>query len=237
MRVGSIDVGILNLAILVADVHDGRVQRIISLERIDTTQPCTAADCALGHTKTATDRLSHVVKERQTLLETCTTILIERQPLTGLTDVEQLLFAYFRDRAVLVSPNAMHKFFNIGKYTYEGRKWRTELIADSVLSAPEHADAYIAYQNLGDRRHDVADALCLLLFHLAPKHKAEPKHATPRETGERSKKSKHTQHDDDSVEDDAKVVFAASMSRFMYQPSQKLFGSRPVTLGKRTSTT
>lgn len=238
MRIGSFDVGVLNLAVLIADVHDGRVSRVVHLERIDTTEACTREACPLGHTRTATDRLSHVIKDRQALLDTCTTILIERQPLTGLTDVEQLLFAYFRDRAVLVSPNAMHKFFNIGQYTYEGRKWRTVGIADAFLSAPEHAHALALFENLGERRHDVADALCLLIYHLAStdEKRAQPKDTVKRE--ERSKKSKTSSPamlHKDMDEEEAKAAFTQSISRFVYTPSQKLFASRKATTRESTS--
>jgi hypothetical protein len=42
-------------------------------------------------------------------------ILIERQPPMGLTAVEQLIFSRWRDKAILVHPRSMHKYFNIGR--------------------------------------------------------------------------------------------------------------------------
>jgi len=85
-------------------------------------------------------------------------VRIERQPLTGLTDVEQLLFGHFRSKARLVSPNSMHRHFHIGHYVYEQRKTQTTRIAEPYLC---HLPAWQR-----ERVHDLADALCIVLFSL-----------------------------------------------------------------------
>ena len=165
MLVASIDVGIVNLAIVVADLQDVTfdIQHILRVENVNSVfmehNVVARENCALGHSKTAADRVTHFVQERQSLFDSCRVILIERQPIMGHTDVEQLLFLMFRARAELVSPNAMHSFFNISNYTYDGRKQKTTLIADHYLQPDDFPEYYAL-----ERRHDIADAICLLFY-------------------------------------------------------------------------
>lgn len=166
MLVASIDVGIVNLALVVLRATDaGRVEQVIHAEVADTRvmehRVVSADACLLGHTKTATDRLTHFVQERAELLDACDVVLIERQPIHGHTDVQEVLFLLLRAKAVLVSPNAMHKHFDIQHFTYEGRKQRTVEFADAFFAhLPDSC-----YHQL-QRKHDIADALCLALFWL-----------------------------------------------------------------------
>ena len=165
MFVCSLDVGIVNLAVIFVELNDTTLDviRIIYVANVNSTvfehNVVSQDKCSLGHMKTTTDRLTHFVQERQYMFDMCSHILIERQPPFGHTDVEQILFFMFRDKAVLVSPNAMHKFFKISNRSYETRKYMTVLIANAFLS-PEQFPEYHTLE----RKHDIADALCLLLF-------------------------------------------------------------------------
>lgn len=165
MLVASIDVGIINLGVAFVILHDTtyRLERIVQVEHVDTTifrhDAVPLSACTLGHTKTATDRVMHFIQERAALFDDCAVILIERQPIQGHTDVEQVLFMHFRNRAELVSPNSMHKLLQIGHLTYEWRKVKTVEFADTMLD-PEQFPEY----HRMTRRHDVADALCLLIY-------------------------------------------------------------------------
>ena len=165
MFVCSLDVGIVNLAVIFVELNDTTLDviRIIYVANVNSTvfehNVVSQDKCNLGHMKTTTDRLTHFVQERQYMFDMCSHILIERQPPCGHTDVEQILFFMFRDKAVLVSPNAMHKFFKISNRSYETRKYMTVLIANSFLSQEQFPE----YHTL-ERKHDIADALCLLLF-------------------------------------------------------------------------
>ena len=173
MLVASIDVGIVNLAVAFVELDDATFQlvRIESVENVDTTRMVHHAvlfsACTLGHTKTATDRVMHFIQERQALFARCDKVLIERQPLQGHTDVEQVLFLAFRDKAELVSPNSMHKLLQINHLTYEWRKVKTVEFADSMLDPAQFPE----YHRM-ERRHDIADALCLLIFWAYTKHHA-----------------------------------------------------------------
>ena len=165
MLVASIDVGIVNLAVAFVEVDDTTFQlgRIVRVENVDSTVwphvVVSREACMLGHTKTATDRIMHFIQERAQLFDACAHVLIERQPIKGHTDVEQLLFMLYRDRAELVSPNSMHKLLGINHLTYEWRKVKTVEFADAMLD-PELFKEYHSME----RRHDIADALCLLIY-------------------------------------------------------------------------
>lgn len=204
MLIASIDVGVINLALVFALVDEKyTLQRILHAELVDTTvlqHVRVGADvCTLGHSKTMTDRLTHFVQERAPWFEQCDKVLIERQPPLGLTNVQELLFLLFRAKAELVSPNAMHKHFNINGFTYEGRKQRTVEIATPYLTL--HA----AYNAL-DRQHDIADAVCQLLFwlHTTCTSIFPPKRLVHRPCEEDSHAA-------------AVQTFAVTMSKFKYQ--------------------
>lgn len=196
MLVASIDVGIVNLAVAFVEVDSDTYQltRIVRVENVDSTKfehgtVCYDA-CTLGHTKTATDRIMHFIQERAALFDTCARILIERQPIQGHTDVEQLLYMVFRDKAELVSPNSMHKLLNIGHLTYEWRKVKTVEFADTMLDPI----TFHEYHSM-ERRHDIADALCLLIYwayshHTAPSKTPGALQAGGREQDARQAKTK-----------------------------------------------
>lgn len=171
MLVASIDVGIVNLGVAFVYVDDAtsKLQRILHVENVNTTlithQRVPQAECTLGHTKTATDRVMHFIQERADMFAQCAVVLIERQPIQGHTDVEQVLFMHFRDRAELVSPNSMHKLLQIGHLTYEWRKFKTVEFADTMLDPAQFPE----YHQM-ERKHDVADALCLLIYWAYTRH-------------------------------------------------------------------
>lgn len=174
MLIASIDVGITHLALVFAQVEPGGSPVTLhQIECVDSTvfqhDAVPVDKCTLGHTKTTADRIAHVVQERQHLFDACTHVLIERQPLQGHTHVEQVLYLLLRHKAHLVSPNAMHKFFNISHFTYEGRKQQVVRIVDDMLPL----DRFAKYHAL-ERKHDVADAMCLMLYWLNTQKQQQP---------------------------------------------------------------
>lgn len=230
LTIASIDVGIINLALVVVEVEDAAVTRVVHLGVSDTTKfehnRVHYDNCVLGHTKTTTDRVNHFVQERLDLFERADKVLIERQPIQGHTDVEQVLFMLFRDRAELVSPNAMHKYFQINHLTYEWRKVKTTEIADASF---QHLN-FPHYFRL-QRRHDIADAWCLLLFWLQAQAQSTPRHKTPQQSAADTSTTPPVDadelvsistHDAEETEleqsrREACTQFAHSMSRYKYQ--------------------
>ena len=86
-------------------------------------------------------------------------VFIEIQPPTGIVSVEALIFKRYRSKVKQISPNAMHKWFNISELDYEHRKAATV----------QHALRYLGDKSNFtwlERQHDQADALLLFLFEM-----------------------------------------------------------------------
>ena len=150
MFILGIDVGIINLALVQVEVLDDNIHRVCACHRVDMTRGCVSRETA--------DRVSTMVGKYRTLFDTSEVVLIERQPLTGLTGVEEVLFYMFRQKCQKVSPNSMHKFFGIRHLDYEGRKVQTVARAHPWLK--DH-DGWVKNP---ERQHDMADAMCIILW-------------------------------------------------------------------------
>ena len=161
----GIDVGLVHLALVKAEVEEYEIKSIIGLELIDLTRlthtVVPKSECKLFHTNDAYDRISHFLQEYAGFFTDVDQVRIERQPICGLIHVEQLLFGHFREKAKLISPNAMHKHFGIGHLTYEQRKEKTVIIASPYLKSHHEWS-----KDTDARLHDMADALCILMYSL-----------------------------------------------------------------------
>jgi len=171
MNIISIDIGYHNMGLVEAFIDEEYEIHIKGVHKINLTKlphrkmrPC---ECKLHHTNEPADLFAHFVQEYGDLLDGADRILIERQPPTGLTNIEALILYQYRSKTHLVSPNAMHAHFKIGHLEYERRKERTVEIASDLLSDFEN------YEQLA-RKHDVADAVCMIIFdnhHKKEKHR------------------------------------------------------------------
>jgi hypothetical protein len=167
----GIDVGVINLGFVKAHVHmETNVVKIVETHCIDLTQlkheVVPLKECKLWHSKDMFDRIQHLLQEYGDFLKDSDLILIERQPIVGLVHVEQLIYGAFRDKAILVSPNSMHKWMNINTLDYDQRKVKTVEKAEPYMS-------HFSLWHAKERKHDMADAVCLILFHC---HKEYEKH-------------------------------------------------------------
>ena len=164
MQIVSIDVGITNLAIVCMQTEPRMHVTFFAL--VDITCLChtrvSRRECRLNHGNSLCDRISHFVQEYEPHLRSADALLIEQQPPFGHQAVEQLLFASFRDKAHLVSPNAVHAFHNMRGLTYDERKDAAEnrVIQSSTLLTPEQRRVLSHME----RRHDICDAVCMALF-------------------------------------------------------------------------
>lgn len=175
MRIISIDVGILHLGFLEAIVSDSFVSRpevllsseIVYCELIDITdlmRKCDDPECTLYHDKVICDYMSHLFKKYKSQFDSADVILIERQPFMGLCAIQEIIMMNYRNKSVLISPNAMLNFFGILHYEYEIRKVKTEEIARPYIS--QFKDFIF-----NERRHDLADSLCIMYYYLYTKRK------------------------------------------------------------------
>lgn len=152
MFILGIDVGIINLALVQIEIDDAtwEIKRVCACHRVDMTRGCQSRETA--------DRVVAMVAKYQVVFDTSDVVLIERQPLTGITAVEELLFYMFRQKCKKISPNSMHKYFGIGHLDYEGRKEQTVSRARPWLKEQE------GWIRNADRQHDMADAMCIILW-------------------------------------------------------------------------
>jgi hypothetical protein len=168
----SIDIGIQHLGISVTLLNaDYSIMEIVWIDLIDIQKYThdsgpSKKECKLHHTKSFCDWITHVFQENSEFFERADTILIERQPPMGLVGIEQLIFSRWRDKAVLISPNSMHKFFHIGHYDYEQRKEQTSNITRKYLY--NHSTVLDKFETY-ERCHDIADSVCMMLFWIKKK--------------------------------------------------------------------
>lgn len=165
MRILSFDVGICNLAFVVCEIHPETGDCVVeAVELANLT--CLSHDrvskelCSIHHTNELGDRFNHFVQEYEHMWGSPDLVLIERQPIRGITAIESFLFQLFRSVAVKISPGQVHRWMHINHLDYDGRKESAVFHADPWLSI------FSSYQK-HERRHDMADALMLVFFHLA----------------------------------------------------------------------
>ena len=161
-----IDVGVIHLGIMAFTINSitYEFEKMIGYDLMDIRkfphpEGMCEKDCCLNHTKTFADWMSHVFQFYEPILEGCTKILIERQPPQGFVVIEQLIFYKYRQKSELIHPNSVHKFLKINQYDYEERKQKVEDIAFPYFRNSQKEE-FLAM----DRRHDIADALCLGLY-------------------------------------------------------------------------
>lgn len=170
MLIVSIDVGIVHLGIVWASVeeHWELVEfegcELVNLMDIVEIYHKNVHACPLEHDKTIVDRLRHFQALYFELLDHARVLFIERQPIQGHTVVEQLLFDWYRHKAVLIHPSTMHKRFGFRILDYEQRK---AAACQLLLRQPRSVSFQQQFQRIAStgeaRVHDLADAACILL--------------------------------------------------------------------------
>lgn len=175
----SIDIGIHHLALVLLELHreTAEIHDVVWFELVDITcfqhlDNTHAKQCTIPHTKTVADWLTHLFVLNQELFDLCDQILVERQPPGGQIAVEQLFFFHFRQKAVLIHPRSVHRFFgwtSIGldnaDERYELRKIKsTKVLARRLSQSPR---CWLLRDfDLLERQHDVADAYCQAVFYV-----------------------------------------------------------------------
>ena len=157
MLILGVDVGLANAALVLARIDAEYTE--ISVEFADTFDirqvPCLPA-CNLHHSRNPVDCCRHVFMYYSDVFSRADLILIERQPLTGLTDIQALFFSEFRNKSELVSPNTLHKWFGLPRNEYERRK---VLVTEIAMPHIQHMPHIMSRERI----HDVADAFCIVL--------------------------------------------------------------------------
>jgi hypothetical protein len=149
MKVLAIDIGYHNMGLVLAECGKGPKVDVEFMKKV------SLEDYKYIHSNDIVDLVPLFVDAHEHIFESADKILIERQPPGGFTNIEVLLNYMFKDKVILVSPVSMHTHFGMRHLNYEERKERTVSIADKYI------EGEIPYE----RKHDIADALCMILYY------------------------------------------------------------------------
>lgn len=145
----SIDIGYSNLAFIELKTNfiDFKVIGIhkVNLKNFEESQVHLA--------------MKKFINEYASIFDKADTILIERQPPQGLTNIQDILAYKYSSKVKLICPRTIHKYFYISKLDYNSRKVKTEKISNI------HLKEFTEYTN-EDRKHDIADAFCQALYYI-----------------------------------------------------------------------
>ena len=152
----GVDVGYINLAlvsVVVSDAHE--ISEVTGSMLVDITKTRCLPDCQLHHSNNVVDRMNHMFALHSAVFEDADEILIEAQPVVaGLVHVEALIFSRYRQKAVLVQPTSVQSHFKWPRKQYELKK--DAAVQTALPYMPQLQDVV--------RKHDLADAFCLILF-------------------------------------------------------------------------
>jgi hypothetical protein len=166
LTITSIDVGLYNLGIVMAQISEETftIQTIIRCDRIDMKALVTNCGCrTLQHRLCMADYAQHLFRDYSEYFSLPDIILVERQPPGGIDSLQNLITFQFSDRVYIIHPISVHKFLNSEGMTYENRKIVAEKYAERFLG---EMDTYISEY----RRHDIADALCMISYYIKKLH-------------------------------------------------------------------
>ena len=157
MYIISIDIGLNNLGIVGGYLNNINLCKKVDIKAL--CQYCAIKNCGLYHNLCMSDYVSHFIQGYQKYLNMADIILIERQPPCGFISIQELFVFQYRDKVKMISPNSVHKYFDITHYNYERRKEFVTQYAENALKMfPDFKD--------NKRKHDVSDAYCMIIFWL-----------------------------------------------------------------------
>ena len=149
MKVLAIDIGYHNMGLVLAEYENS--PKI----HVRTVKKASLNDYKYVYSNDTIDLILLFVEDHRDLFDTADKILIERQPPGGFTNIEILLHYMFKDKVSLISPVSMHTHFGMRHLNYDERKERTVSIAEKYI------EGEIPYE----RKHDIADALCMIVYY------------------------------------------------------------------------
>lgn len=175
MNVVCIDPGIVAVGVVHVRVSD----------TFDLVELCFARRVNMtlaggGHVYTYIDRF---ICEYADVFAAATHIVMERQPIQSAGMPLELLFRErFAAKCIFISPQTLHKQFGLQDLEYDGRKAKcvgivSEHLRQWASDGLAGASQIIAYIDTLDRKHDVCDAMLLLLAWLVSnrkRHKSPP---------------------------------------------------------------
>ena len=149
MKVLAIDIGYHNMGLVLAESGAGPKIEVEYVKKVNLE------DYKYLKSNDMVDLVPLFVEDHQDIFDAADKILIERQPPGGFTNIEILLHYMFKDKVSLISPVSMHTHFGMRHLDYDQRKERTVSIAEK----------YIVGEIPYERKHDIADALCMIVYY------------------------------------------------------------------------
>lgn len=162
MNIVSIDIGLFHLGMVrcqtLEDYTYKKVDfcKLINLKKL--VEECELEDCKFEHELCIADYMRHFFSVYGDVLDGADVILVERQPPMGFISIQELLRYQYRDKVVVISPNAVHSYFGIGGRDYEGRKDFT------VQYSQKYLEEFESFH--GNRKHDLGDSFVMLRYYL-----------------------------------------------------------------------
>ena len=170
MKIIGIDVGHTNLAMVVAEVgvHRDEIRgiKVIHSQMSDLGMINCPGDCLfLPHDRSSAHKCHHWVESCDKWFSGSDLVVMERQPLCGLTGIEQSIYIYVKQRYSggspnhirLLSPNSMHCHFNMSRDKVVRRKVIVEISREYLEESP-------AFRSAREKDH-LADAFGFILFY------------------------------------------------------------------------
>lgn len=163
--VTAVDIGIINLAVVSVQEDEGEITKVLHCSVNDITKMrCKDDKCFFNkNDKSSSHRIMHFLKSKgYEIFDNSDYIVIERQPLVGLTGVEQSLFLMLKQRykknkfIELISANALHAFYGMSDVR-EVRKIESVNIATMYLNGFRDFDRAV-------KKDDMADAFLYCKF-------------------------------------------------------------------------
>lgn len=167
MIVTAVDVGYINLAVVsvVVDEENDTIGEVVHCSNTDLREVrCKKKNCIFDRNdKGSSHKILHFLESGAfRVFDNSDYIVIERQPLVGLTGVEQSLLIMLKNRyrrrkyIELISPNTLHAHYGLSTDRAE-RKQQVEGIVGPYL------ETFRNYKR-ATRKHDMADACIYCLF-------------------------------------------------------------------------
>lgn len=170
----SFDFGYINLATVIAEIDETSYDvDIVDCFMTDLTKiVCNDKDCVYPAASRRTAHLvHHFIENIDKYVQEADIVLGELQPIMGLVDVEQLIYAHIQTKYSngnkkfmrLISPNTMHRAFKMSPCK---KQRRLEVVENTQYYLGDH----LAFQKAIEKDH-LSDACAFVLYfaeHILP---------------------------------------------------------------------
>lgn len=159
-KIASIDVGISNFGFVLSDIKNKKIN-ITHCDHVNLKNFMCKDPYCIYNTQVFSNTVSHymyhffIIHEKE--LDQCSKILVEKQPPTGISSVEQLIQYRYPSKVEFIYPNSVHSFYKISRLSREKKKEFSQSIARKYMLRNR------IYRRL-NRKHDISDAIMFIAY-------------------------------------------------------------------------